>query len=678
MKKIWLGLILAGIGWGQTAPYNLQIAQQPLPTVGNVSASYSGGTPGQTYNSYVVIARYGVGNAAPSSPVTIRNLTNNLGSVLISWNAPANPSGTALTYDVIRLPNGATFEANGTCTACYLSNGGSGTTFTDTLGSLAGMNYTLNTYNPFPANVNIALDNVDASAVTLKALLPNGTNLIPPAGSVASTTNTLVGNGIGGAVAAPGTATDCIKVNGTSGPCGAGSGTVTSSGSPVSGAIAAYTTSTNITTATVAQVIALWSACSGTNYLGADGACHAAGTGNALTSNPLSQFAATTSAQLAGVISDETGTGALVFGTAPTITLANGTGLPVATGISGLGTGVGAALASAVSGTGAICLAAGSSCATGGSTSPGGSTTQYQYNNAGAFGGNAGLVLNADGSTSAVAKAIDWATASSQTNAGGTTTLDLSLSNSFIVTASAAAPTIAVNADVHGSGPYHLKLVNDTTARVWSFPGTFQNACQPGAASTYSIQTFTFDGTNYNGSGCTLSEVGVVRSAEAAILSKTTTTGNGVAGFDSTAHLWCGNNNASSGYHCDIPAGTGVTAGDVVNYAAGGIPQDSGQLLSSLTKTICSGTVALGTSAITSAAAATTVTATCTGLASTDTIQLSSNVNIFGVTGYVPSTSGILTISGFPTTNTINVVVVNNTAGTVTPGALTLNYRVTR
>ncbi len=43
------------------------------------------------------------------------------------------------------------------------------------------------------------------------------------------------------------------------------------------------------------------------------------GGGDALTSNPLSQFAATTSAQLAGVISDETGTGALVFANAPTL-----------------------------------------------------------------------------------------------------------------------------------------------------------------------------------------------------------------------------------------------------------------------------------------------------------------------------------------------------------------------
>jgi len=44
-----------------------------------------------------------------------------------------------------------------------------------------------------------------------------------------------------------------------------------------------------------------------------------AGGGDALKADPLSQFAATTSLQLAGVISDETGSGLLVFGTAPTI-----------------------------------------------------------------------------------------------------------------------------------------------------------------------------------------------------------------------------------------------------------------------------------------------------------------------------------------------------------------------
>jgi hypothetical protein len=70
----------------------------------------------------------------------------------------------------------------------------------------------------------------------------------------------------------------------------------------------------------------------------------------------LAAHAATTSAQLRGVISDETGTGSLVFATSPTLvtpvlgtpasgTLTNATGLPVATGISGLGTGVATFLA---------------------------------------------------------------------------------------------------------------------------------------------------------------------------------------------------------------------------------------------------------------------------------------------------------------------------------------------
>lgn len=88
------------------------------------------------------------------------------------------------------------------------------------------------------------------------------------------------------------------------------------------------------------------------------------GGGDALVANPLSQFAATTSLQLAGVISDETGSGSLVFATSPTLvtpalgtptalTLTNATGLPIA-GITGLGTNVATGLATALNGTGAI------------------------------------------------------------------------------------------------------------------------------------------------------------------------------------------------------------------------------------------------------------------------------------------------------------------------------------
>jgi len=71
----------------------------------------------------------------------------------------------------------------------------------------------------------------------------------------------------------------------------------------------------------------------------------------------VATFLATpSSANLASAVSDETGTGALVFANSPTLvtpalgtpasaTLTNATGLPIATGVSGLGTGVATALA---------------------------------------------------------------------------------------------------------------------------------------------------------------------------------------------------------------------------------------------------------------------------------------------------------------------------------------------
>jgi len=104
----------------------------------------------------------------------------------------------------------------------------------------------------------------------------------------------------------------------------------------------------------------------GTKFLreDGDGTCSwqtISGGGDALVANPLSQFAATTSAQLAGVISDETGSGSLVFATSPALTtpnigtpsagtLTNCTGLPISTGVSGLGTGVATALGNALDG----------------------------------------------------------------------------------------------------------------------------------------------------------------------------------------------------------------------------------------------------------------------------------------------------------------------------------------
>lgn len=101
-----------------------------------------------------------------------------------------------------------------------------------------------------------------------------------------------------------------------------------------------------------------------------------------LGANVATWLATPTSANLAtAVATTSTGSGSLTFATSPTFvtpllgtptsgTLTNCTGLPVSTGISGLGTGVATALGVAVTGSGAIVLANGPTFVTSTITAP--------------------------------------------------------------------------------------------------------------------------------------------------------------------------------------------------------------------------------------------------------------------------------------------------------------------
>jgi hypothetical protein len=89
-----------------------------------------------------------------------------------------------------------------------------------------------------------------------------------------------------------------------------------------------------------------------------------------------------------------------------------------------------------------------------------------------------------------------------------------------------------------------------------------------------------------------------------------------------------------------------------------------------------SGTAAMGTSAISSGACATVVTVAVTGVTTANVIVATPTVDPTGVTGYAPSASGSLYIQAYPTSGNVNFKVCNNTSASITPSALTLNFRV--
>jgi hypothetical protein len=69
---------------------------------------------------------------------------------------------------------------------------------------------------------------------------------------------------------------------------------------------------------------------------------------------------------------------------------------------------------------------------------------------------------------------------------------------------------------------------------------------------------------------------------------------------------------------------------------------------------------------------------TATGVATTDRIVWNFNGDPTAITGFGPSASGGLFIYAYPTADHVNFKICNNTAGTIDPGAITLNWMVLR
>ncbi len=93
---------------------------------------------------------------------------------------------------------------------------------------------------------------------------------------------------------------------------------------------------------------------------------------------------------------------------------------------------------------------------------------------------------------------------------------------------------------------------------------------------------------------------------------------------------------------------------------------------------IFQGTQALPTTAIASGTCGAVTTTTATGALTTDVVTVSFNGNPTAIVGFIPSTNGELNIKVWPIANGIQEVQCNDTLASITPGALTLNLKVTR
>ena len=134
--------------------------------------------------------------------------------------------------------------------------------------------------------------------------------------------------------------------------------------------------------------------------------------------------------------------------------------------------------------------------------------------------------------------------------------------------------------------------------------------------------------------------------------------------------------NSTSLAHTCSQLEVGAASDTTLTRSAAGVLAVEGVVLG---RVIASGTSALGTSAITSGAAASLVTTSATGVATTDVVLWGFNTDPNAVTGYdAKSTSGCLVITAYPTSDNVNFLVSNPTAGSITPGALTLNWKVVR
>lgn len=298
--------------------------------------------------------------AAPVNGYYLQTDTNGV----LSWAAGGGGGGGSPggSNTQIQFNNAGSFGGD----AAFTFTNGAGTA-TMSLGVASTTSAALKLYNSSSANsVSLASGNNTASwTMTLPVDDGNSGQYLQTDGSGNTSWATISGTGD---VVGPASATDnaIARFDGTTGKLIQNSAVTVAdtTGDITGGKYNGLTISTTTGTFTIANGKTL--AVDNTlTFVGTDASTVSFGAGGtvAYTGGTLAQFASTTSAQLAGVISDETGSGSLVFATSPTLTtpilgtptsgnLSNCTNIPVnqatgtlavangGTGITSFGTGV--------------------------------------------------------------------------------------------------------------------------------------------------------------------------------------------------------------------------------------------------------------------------------------------------------------------------------------------------